>query len=671
VSAGAEPVGTIEVALHHTARLMDRDPTLAAEQASEILKVAPDHPAATLLLGVAQRRGGRTEAALSILEPLARAQPNWAPAQYEQALALIDAGQSEAAVASLRRAVSLKPDMADAWRALGDQLMSTGDAAGADAAYAQQIRASTRDPRLLAAAAALCENQIPQAEALLRTHLKQYPTDVAAIRMFAEVAARLRRFDDAEKLLTRCLELSPSFAPARHNYAVVLHRQNKSIEALREAEALLALEPHNPGYKNLKAAILAGIGDFQQSIDLYATLLAGYPLQPKIWMSYGHALKTHGRETDSVAAYERSIELLPSLGEAYWSLANLKTVRFTAAQIESMRTQLARPDLADDDRFHLHFALGKALEDAGAYEESFEHYARGNGIRRAGIRYSADEVTAQTQRSKSMLTAKFFAQRRDYGHSSTAPIFIVGLPRAGSTLIEQILSSHSLVEGTMELPDIPALARSLKEATQEGAARYPEPLASLDAAQSRALGERYLAGTGVQRKSAAPYFIDKLPNNFAYLGLIHLVLPHAKIIDARRHPLGCCFSGFKQHFARGQNFTYGLEDIGRYYHDYVELMSHFDKVLPGRVHRVFYEAMIEDTETEVRRLLEYCGLPFEAGCLRFYENERAVRTASSQQVRQPIYRAGLDQWRHYEPWLEPLKTALGPVLDAYPGIPEL
>jgi predicted Zn-dependent protease len=672
VSAGAEPVGTIEIALHHTARLMDRDPTLAAEQASEILKVAPDHPAATLLLGVAQRRRGRTEAALSTLEPLARAQPNWAPAQYEQALALIDAGQSEAAVASLRRAVSLKPDMADAWRTLGDQLTSMGDAAGADAAYAQQIKASTRDPRLLAAAAALCENQIPQAEALLRTHLKQYPTDVAAIRMFAEVAARLRRFDDAEKLLTRCLELSPSFAPARHNYAVVLHRQNKSIEALREAEALLALEPHNPGYKNLKAAILAGIGDFQQSIDLYATLLAGYPLQPKIWMSYGHALKTHGREPDSVAAYQRSIELLPSLGEAYWSLANLKTVRFTAAQIESMRTQLARPDLADDDRFHLHFALGKALEDAGAYEESFEHYARGNNIRRVGIRYSADEVTAQTQRSKSMLTAEFFAQRRDYGHSSTAPIFIVGLPRAGSTLIEQILSSHSLVEGTMELPDIPALARSLtKEATQEGRARYPEPLASLDAAQSRTLGERYLARSGIQRKSAAPYFIDKLPNNFSHLGLIQLILPHAKIIDARRHPLGCCFSGFKQHFARGQNFTYGLEDIGRYYHDYVELMSHFDKVLPGRLHRVFYEALIEDTEAEVRRLLEYCDLPFEAGCLRFYENQRAVRTASSQQVRQPIYRAGLDQWRHYEPWLQPLKTALGPVLDAYPGIPEL
>jgi tetratricopeptide (TPR) repeat protein len=672
VSAGAEPVGTIEVALRHAARLMDRDPLMAAEQASEVLKVAPLHPAATLLLGVAQRRGGRTEAALSILEPLTRAQPYWAAAQYEHALALSDAGQSEAAVASLRRAVSQKADMVDAWRALGDELTNLGDAAGADAAYAQQIKAATRDPRLLAAATALCENDIPKAEALLRNHLKQYPTDVAAIRMFAEVAGRLRRFDDAEKLLTRCLELSPSFAAARHNYAVVLHRQNKSVEALKETESLLALEPHNPGYRNLKAAILARIGDFEQSIDLYATVLAAHPQQPKIWMSYGHALKTNGRESDSIAAYEKSIALLPSLGEAFWSLANLKTVRFTAAQIESMRVQLARADLADEDRFHLHFAMGKALEDAGAYAESFEHYSRGNSIRRAGIRYSADDVTAQTQRGKSLFTADFFAQRRGYGDPSPAPIFIVGLPRAGSTLIEQILSSHSLVEGTMELPDIPALARSITQAAkQEGMARYPEPLASLDAGQCRALGERYLASTRIQRRSEAPFFIDKLPNNFSHLGLIQLILPHAKIIDARRHPLGCCFSGFKQHFARGQNFTYGLEDLGRYYHDYVELMSHFDKVLPGRAHRVFYEAMIEDTAAEVRRLLEYCGLPFEPGCLRFYENERAVRTASSQQVRQPIYRTGLDQWRHYEPWLQPLKNALGPVLDAYPGVPEL
>ena len=667
MGTGADPVGTLEVALNHTARLLDRDPKLALEQANEILKVAPRHPAATLMLGVAQRRGGQHEAALSTLKVVADAQPNWAAAQYELGLAQIDAEQSEAGVASLRRAVRLKPDMLEAWRALGDELTRGGNLAGADAAYAQQIKASIRDPRLMAAAAALCENQIPQAEALLRGHLKEFPTDVAALRMLAEVAARLRRFEDAETLLTRALELSPSFAPARHNYAVVLHRQNRLVEALREAEALLVTEPHNPSYRNLKAAILARIGDYGQSIDIYGDLLASHPHQPKIWMSYGHALKTNGREADSIEAYNKSIELQPSLGEAYWSLANLKTVRFSAAKLEAMRIQLKRADLSDEDRFHLHFAMGKALEDAGVYGESFEHYSLGNSLRRAGIRYSADDISAQTQRSRTLFTADFFAQRHGHGHPSSAPIFIVGLPRAGSTLIEQILSSHSLVEGTMELPDIPALARSITR--DAGEARYPEPLAALTATDCHSLGERYLAGTAIQRKSTAPFFIDKLPNNFAHVGLIQLALPNARIIDARRHPLGCCFSGFKQHFARGQNFTYSLEDIGRYYHDYVALMAHFDEVLPGRVHRVFYESMIEDTEGEVRRLLEYCGLPFEAECLRFYENERAVRTASSQQVRQPIYRGGLDQWRHYEPWLQPLKNALGPVLDFYPAVP--
>jgi len=672
LSAGAEPVGTIDVALKHTARLLAHDPKLADEQAGEILKVVPGHPLATLLLGAARRLSGRTGSALEILDPLARAQSNWAVAQYEYALALSTAGRSEAAVASLRRAVELQPDMADAWRALGDQLTNSGDAAGADAAYAQHIKASTRDPRLLTPAAALCANDIPQAEALLRAHLKQFPTDVAAIRMFAEVAARLRRFGDAETLLLRCLELAPSFAAARHNYAMVLFRQNRPLEALRETEILLGAEPHNPGYRNLQAAVLAKLGDYAQSIEIYTGLLASHPRQPKIWMSYGHALKTHGREADSIAAYEKSIELLPSLGEAYWSLANLKTVRFTPAQVEAMRAQLARPDLADEDRFHLHFAVGKALEDAGEYADSFEHYARGNSIRRAGLRYSADDMTAQIKRTKVLCTAEFFARRRGYGHPSTEPIFIVGLPRAGSTLVEQILASHSQVEGTMELPDIPALARSLiEEARAESAeARYPESLARLDAAQCHALGERYLEGTRIQRKSGAPHFIDKLPNNFAHIGLIQLILPNAKIIDARRHPLGCCFSGFKQHFARGQNFSYGLEDIGRYYRDYVELMAHLDAALPGRVHRVFYESMVASTETEVRRLLEHCGLPFESACLRFYANERAVRTASSQQVRQPIYREALEQWRHYEPWLEPLRRALGPVLDAYPGVPE-
>jgi tetratricopeptide (TPR) repeat protein len=671
MSVASEPVGTLEVALAHATRLLATNPSAAVEQATEILKVVPDHPVAVLLLASAERATGNPTAAVERLEKLVRSQPGWAAAHYELGVALGSAGQSEAAISALRRAVNLKPDLAHGWLALGDQLTSAGDAAAADIAYAWHIRASTRDPRLLQAAGALCGNQIPLAEALLRAHLKQFPTDVAAIRMFAEVAARLRRLQDAETLLVRCLELAPSFAGARLNYAAVLHRQNKPVAALREVEILLALEPGNPGYNNLKAAILARMGEYQQTIEIYAAVLAAFPQQPKIWMSYGHALKTKGREEESIAAYDRSIELSPSLGEAYWSLANLKTFRFTQPQVDEMQLQLQRSDLSEEDRLHLHFAVGKALEDTGGYAASFEHYAHGNRMRRSMLRYDPDVVSAHVRRSKALLTRAFFEARSGFGATEPDPIFIVGLPRAGSTLIEQILSSHSQVEGTMELPNIPAIAKALSaRARRSELPSYLDLLPSLNTLDWRALGEEYLRETLIQRKTRAPFFIDKLPNNFEHLGLIHLTLPNAKIIDARRHPLGCCFSAFKQHFARGQSFTYGFEDLGRYYRDYIELMAHFDAVLPGRIHRVFYESMIEDTEGEVRRLLAYCGLPFEEACLRFYENERAVRTASSQQVRQPIYRQGVDQWRHFEPWLAPLKEALGDVLERYPATPE-
>lgn len=670
MSTTPEPVGTLGVALAHAARLLESRADLAAQQAAEILKSAPSHPLATLLLGVARRVCGDSKAALQVLEPLATLHPQWALAHYELALAYGESDRSADALTALHRALALKPEMADAWRALGDQLTIAGDSAGADSAYAQNIKASTNDPRLLRAAAALCENQIPQAESLLRAHLKKYPTDVAALRMLAEVAARLQRYQDAEALLARCLELAPSFTAARHHHAIVLHRQNKPAAALQEVDELLAKDPRHPGYNNLKAAILARIGELDESIEIYGAVLAQHPAQPKIWMSYGHALKTKGREDESIAAYKRSIELQPSFGEAYWSLANLKTARFADSDLASMRAQLAEPSISEEDRFHLNFALGKALEDRGEYAESFEQYALGNRLRRTQISYVPDEMTTHVARIKALCTAEFFARRLDYGAAAPDPIFIVGLPRAGSTLLEQILSSHSQVEGTMELPDIPAIAKSLfqmgKESQLEG---YSAVLATLSGTECAELGERYLAQTRIQRKTAAPFFIDKLPNNFAHIDLIQLALPRAKIIDARRHPLGCCFSGFKQHFARGQSFTYSLGDIGRYYRDYVELMAHFDAVLPGRVHRVIYESMIQDTEIEVGRLLDYCGLPFEAGCLRFYENERAVRTASSQQVRQPIFSDGVDHWRHYEPWLGPLKHALGTVLDSYPRAP--
>jgi tetratricopeptide (TPR) repeat protein len=672
MTGATEPVGTLEVALDHAGRLLSSEPALAAEQARAILEAAPNHPLALLFLGIADRQLGNIDGALRTLEPLAEAQPGWAPAQYELGVTLGVARRGEEAVAALRRAIRLKNDIGDAWRLLGDHLSATGDREGADAAYANHIRTSTRDPRLLAPAAALCENRIPEAEALLRAHLQSSPTDVVALRMLAEVAGRLGRYGDAEELLAHCLELAPGFAAARHNYAVVLHRQNKATEALAEIGTLLATDPRNPSYRNLHAAVLARVGEYDRAIEAYAEVLSEYPGNAKVWMSYGHALKTAGRRDECVDAYRRSIELEPGLGEAWWSLANLKTFRFTNSDLATMRAQLARADLSAEDRYHFHFALGKALEDAALYEESFGHYLEGNRLRRKGVRYDPDRTAAHVRRSKALFTAGFFRERSGLGEQAPDPIFIVGLPRSGSTLLEQILSSHSAVEGTMELPDVNGIALRLggqKRRSDESV--YPEVLATKDAAELRALGELYLKQTRIQRKTGAPYFIDKMPNNWAHVGLIHLMLPNAKIIDARRHPMSCCFSGFKQHFARGQAFTYDLAEIGRYYRDYVELMAHFDRVLPGRVHRVIYESMVADTESEVRRLLAYCGLPFEDACLRFYENERAVRTASSEQVRTPIFRNSIDQWRHYEPWLEPLRQALGPVLDPYPGVPDL
>ncbi len=670
MSATSEPVGTLATALEHTQRLLTSEPRLAAEQATEILKVAPGHPLASLLLGVAHRRAGNAAASQSVLEPLAQSQPNWAAAHHELGLTLGARRNGEGAVAALRRALSLKPEMPDAWRALGDHLTAIGDATGADEAYAQQIKFSTRDPRLMEAGVALCENRIPVAESLLRAHLKEHPTDVAAMRMLAEVAARLHRYADAQVLLERALELAPSFVPARHNYAVVLHRARKPGAALTQVQKLLEVDPQNPSYRTLKAALASSVGDYDEALRLYAGVLDEYPQSARTWMSYGHSLKTANRQADAVQAYRRSIELAPQLGEAYWSLANLKTFKFAPADIEAMQVQLQQDQLAHEDRFHFHFALGKAFEDAGQFAQSFKHYEEGNRLRRTAVGYDAEWNSEQLRRAKALFTPEFFAARAGQGAGAADPIFIVGLPRSGSTLLEQILSSHPLVEGTMELADIPNIVKELGGSATRGKSTYPVQIEALDAAALRALGERYLEQTRVYRRTAAPFFIDKLPNNFAHTGLIHLILPNAKIIDARRHPLGCCFSGFKQHFARGQHFTYSLDEIGRYYRDYVELMAHYDAVLPGRVHRVFYERMIEDTEGEVRRVLDYCGLPFDERCLRFYENERAVRTASSEQVRRPIYRAGVDHWLNYEPWLGPLKSALGAVLERYPNVPK-
>ena len=525
---------------------------------------------------------------------------------------------------------------------------------------ARQLAAAQGDPAMVAAAAALQAGRLDVAERILRERLKDDPVDAVAMRMLAEVAGRIGRYPDAERLLKRALELAPDFTAARANYVTVLQRQSKFADALREVERVIAAEPGDYGHLALKAAVLVRTGGYEEAAALYRRILARHPDQPRLWISLGHVLKTVGAQADSIAAYRTAVAQADTLGDAWWSLANLKTLRFTPAEVAAMQAAVACAE-NPSDRYHLHFALGKAFEDAGDWQRSFDHYAAGNRMRRAELPYNADRTTEHLAQSQALLTATAFAERSEGGDPSDAPIFVVGLPRAGSTLIEQILSSHGDVEGTMELPDIGSIAADLgrRQTGADAAGSYLPGLLALSPADRAALGRRYLDGTRIQRKTGRPRFIDKMPNNFAHIGLIHLILPNAVIIDARRHPMATCFSAFKQHFSRGQGFTYDLTDLGRYWRDYAALMAHYDAVLPGRVIRVSHEVLVADPETEIRALLDRCGLDFQPACLSPHDNDRAVRTASSEQVRRPISAGALHSWRHYAPWLGPLRDILG------------
>ncbi|WP_422251643.1 sulfotransferase [Sphingorhabdus sp.] len=479
--------------------------------------------------------------------------------------------------------------------------------------------------------------------------------------MLAELAGRIGRYRDSENLLRRALELAPGFTAARSNLALVLYRQNRTSEALEMLDALLEFDPAHSANSNLKAAALGRLGDYQEAIALYEKVLSDVPGQPKIWMSYGHVLKTVGRLDESIAAYRRALEIAPMLGEVWWSLANLKTIRFDEHDISAMENALNTPRLKSEDKLHLHFALGKAFEELKQPDASFEHYNAGNMLRRAMQDHDPETTSRQVERAKASFTSAFFARHRKTGHLAVDPVFIVGMPRAGSTLIEQILSSHSMIEGTSELADIPALAARIGARGQG--------IEAIEAAELKSMGEEYLQRTRIHRKSDKSMFIDKLPNNWAHVGLISLILPNAKIIDARRNPMDCCFSNFKQHFARGQGFAYDLEHLGRYYSDYVDFMAHFDVEQPGRVYRVIHEQLVEDPEQQISALLDYVGVPFEDACMRFYQNDRAVRTPSSEQVRRPLNRDGFDQWRPFEAHLAPLTSALGDIVTCYPKVP--
>jgi len=660
--------GNLQTALRNAADLLAHDPLLAQEQAQEILKLYPDTLEAKRISACAYRMQKMPQKGLDILAPLRAGHSDSPGFLHEIAQCLGGVGRGDDAIEALRKAITIDPSHAAAWQSLGHQLAVAGDEKGSNQAFERHFELSTTHPELVEAIKLLRAGKAGKAEHIVRELLKKFPADVTAIRVLADIGFKLGQLEDASHLLERCLELAPDFHAARHKYAMVLLRRQKPELAMREADKLLAQEPNNANFLTLKGSILVRIGNHKEAIEIYDKVLKNYPNQARAQMSYGHTLKTVGRLDESIEAYRKCIRLSPEVGEAYWSLANLKTFRFSDDDIENMRNQVTAKGGDSDDQSHLAFALGKALEDSGSFDESFKFYRRGNAIRRIGHRHNPKINVLEAVRQVRTLGKKFFEQRKGWGCQAPDPIFIVGLPRAGSTLLEQILASHSQVEGTTELQDIIVISRKLGGKSRENpAGKYPECLAELPPEQFLELGESFLETTRIQR-SDTPFFIDKMPNNFRHIGLIHLILPNSKIIDARRHPMGGCFSGFKQLFAHGQTFTYGLEDIGKYYRDYVRLMDHWDEALPGRVHRVQYEEMVADTETQIRALLDYCELDFEENCLRFYETDRAVRTPSSEQVRKPIYTEGLEQWRHFEAHLDPLKEALGPEVRQRYGI---
>lgn len=637
---------------------VEREPDAALTAAREARAKGSVDPLPLHVETEATRRLGRPADALNLARKALRQFPGHPGLTLEAARSEAATGQLDAAIARMEALARARPDFPPAWRTLAELRERAGDSEGALEAAKQQAASAAQSPELLEAARLIQDGKLGRAEALLRPYVKAHPTDVSGIRLLADVALRLGVFEDSRKLLERALELAPDFHMARHDYANCLIKLQRFEEAETQLDRLERAEPDRPSHAILKALLRVRTGHHQEACEIYARILKDNPDQARIQLSYGHALKTIGQREDAVAAYRAAISAEPTLGEAYWSLANLKTVKFDARDIARMKEALGTDGISVSDRYHLQFALGKALEDSQAFEDAFSAYETGNALRRKTVLYDADRTSAETDLVTAFFSRDFFEARQGWGDPAPDPIFILGLPRSGSTLLEQILASHPQIDGTFELPDIISIARRLSgKKRRTDASSYPDMLAELDPDAVRALGTEYLERTRVHRGDA-PYFIDKMPNNCMHVGLIRLILPNAKIIDARRHPLACGFSNFKQLFARGQNFSYDLTEIGRYYSDYLKVMRAFDEAQPGAALRVIYEDMVADFEPQVRRLLDYVGVEFHPDCVNFHSTDRAVRTASSEQVRQPIYQSGTTQWLNFEPFLSPLKTLL-------------
>jgi tetratricopeptide (TPR) repeat protein len=610
-------------------------------------------------------RRGRYGEALAALDHLEQQYPRFGRACEERGHCYASLADAPRAIEAFRRAVSLNPALLASWSMLERLHRMTGDLASAAAAAEHVVTLKRLPPQILEAGSLFSEGALTAAESLLRVYERQAGDHIEALRLLARIGHRRNALDDAERLLRAVRERAPTYRAARADYARVLIDRQKYPEARDEIDELLKLEPADRDCLALRAAVDAGLGAHERAIASYRELLASTPGWTELHVTLGHSLKAIGRQAEAIECYRSAAAARADFGDAYWSLANLKTYRFSQNELERMRAAEARPGTQSADRYHLCFALGKALEDRCEYPESWTFYERGNALKHAESRYRPEFVEIDARKQIEFCTVDFFAAHSGVGAPDPDPIFIVGLPRSGSTLLEQILACHSQIEGTQELYEIPRTVLELQGPHPDPLEpRYPAALAALGPEDFRRLGERYLAATRVYR-TRKPFFIDKMPNNFRHIGLIHLMMPNAKIIDMRREPMACCFSNFKQLFAAGQAFAYDLGDIGRYYRTYLDLMQRWSEVLPGRVLRVHYEDLVDDLEGSVGRILAFCGLEPEPACLEFYKGERSISTASSEQVRQPIFREGLLQWRHYEPWLGPLRDALGDALTRY------
>ena len=637
----------------------------ALDAAETLVDAAPASRDVLYLIAANQRCLNRISEALETLQRLQQYHPRFSLLHQERGNCCMILRDAPRAIQAFSEAVTLNPALTSSWIMLERLYRMTGDATAAAKAAEQISILKLLPPEVVRAGSLFSDGELTAAENILRTYRASGGNHLEAARLLARIEHQSNELEEAERLLGDVLKQAPSYRAAHLDFIRILLDGQKYLQAIKLLDCLLSQEPGKRDLLSMYAAACAGLGRHEGAIAVYRQLLAAPPESWEHHVALGHSLQSAGHQKEAIESYRAAAALNPSFGDAYWSLANLKTYRFSDEEIAHMRAQELAPGTQLIDRCHLCFALGKAYEDRNEYAESWRYYERGNALKRAESRCRPEIAETNTRKQMEVCTADFFAARAGVGAPYPDPIFVVGLPRSGSTLIEQILASHSQVVGTQELPNIPRIVRELEGPRSDlDHPRYPGLLADLAPDDFRKLGDRYIADTRGYRGDM-PFFIDKMPNNFRHIGLIHLILPNAKIIDVRREPMACCFSNLKQLFANGQEFTYSIEDIARYYRTYLDLMRHWDAVLPRCILRVCYEDVVENLEENVRHVLQFCGLEFEPACVDFYKKQRSVATASSEQVRQPIFRDGLLQWRNYEPWLGPLSNALGDALTRY------